>query len=233
MALSHLLKLKKFPYDVMELRLENEEAIELLGAGYDPTGFTTGTALARFWQMSVRVIRSSLSQRDIPRVQVGTRYYYPIVESLRVYQPKKLEEQQRELMLTTLGQVDSSIGAQITTLVNAKRQLELGEVSSPALQIAERVTTARRTQADYLRALADEVTIEDWRDIIRTAVEQAVDGDSRAREWLGSYLIGRPIQRIAALIDDVSQRFSPEQRRNAILALIVGDEDSNVIGSTA
>jgi hypothetical protein len=34
--------------------------------------------------------------------------------------------------------------------------------------------------------------MESWRAIIAKAVEQARDGDPKAREWLADYLLGKP-----------------------------------------
>jgi hypothetical protein len=50
----------------------------------------------------------------------------------------------------------------------------------------------RAIEADYLAALSEAVPIEAWRAIVAKAVEQARDGDPKAREWLGSYLAGPP-----------------------------------------
>lgn len=226
MALKDLLVLEDFPYNVMELRLENDEASDLLQAGYDPTGFTTIQALARFWGIAPAIARTSVGKRDVPRIHLGQKHYYPIVEAIRAYQPKKLQGPLKELFFSTLGQVETDVEAQIDTLIGLRGQIQTYGKSEAALQVARNKPLVRRSQADYLRALADEVTIEDWQAIIRTAVEQAIAGNTRAREWLGNYLIGRPIQRIAAMIDDVSQRFSPDERRKAIMALILEDEES-------
>lgn len=51
----------------------------------------------------------------------------------------------------------------------------------------------RAVEADYLRSLADAVSAEDWTEIVFPAVEDAKGGDRAAREWLGSYLIGRAV----------------------------------------
>ena len=50
----------------------------------------------------------------------------------------------------------------------------------------------RATQARYLAVLTEAVPPEKWREIVEKAVQRAVSGDSEAREWLGSYLIGKP-----------------------------------------
>lgn len=41
----------------------------------------------------------------------------------------------------------------------------------------------------------DAVTFDDWKAIVKKAVEQAKKGDSTARKFLADYLIGPPVQR--------------------------------------
>jgi hypothetical protein len=50
----------------------------------------------------------------------------------------------------------------------------------------------RAVETDYLAALSEAVPLERWREIVETAVDQAVAGDAKARDWLGSYLAGKP-----------------------------------------
>jgi hypothetical protein len=50
----------------------------------------------------------------------------------------------------------------------------------------------RAVETDYLVALSEAVPLEKWREIVEPAVDQAVSGDAKAREWLGSYLAGKP-----------------------------------------
>jgi hypothetical protein len=60
----------------------------------------------------------------------------------------------------------------------------------------------RAVEADYLAALSGAVGLEKWQEICATAVNQAVAGDAKAREWIGSYLAGKPtgnaLRRLAA-----------------------------------
>jgi hypothetical protein len=58
----------------------------------------------------------------------------------------------------------------------------------------------RAVEVEYLAALNEVVSLEDWREIVRDAVRQAKFGDSKAREWLAKYLIdgiGNPLFRLA------------------------------------
>jgi len=50
----------------------------------------------------------------------------------------------------------------------------------------------RRTEGDYMGALLDTVTLDDWRGVVAGALQAAKDGDAQARNWLAQYLIGRP-----------------------------------------
>jgi hypothetical protein len=50
----------------------------------------------------------------------------------------------------------------------------------------------RRTQTDYIAALLDVVTVEDWRDVVVATLQAAKGGDDAARTWLAHYLVGKP-----------------------------------------
>jgi hypothetical protein len=52
--------------------------------------------------------------------------------------------------------------------------------------------THRRTEGDYMGALLDTVSLNDWQDVVKGALQAAKDGDAQARNWLAQYLIGRP-----------------------------------------
>ena len=42
----------------------------------------------------------------------------------------------------------------------------------------------RKPAPEYLAAVAEELSLEDWRAIIGKAIDVAKDGDHRAREWI-------------------------------------------------
>jgi hypothetical protein len=48
----------------------------------------------------------------------------------------------------------------------------------------------REVEARYLKALAGNVPLQEWRRIVRKAVEQAQEGDAAARAWLSKHLTG-------------------------------------------
>jgi hypothetical protein len=50
----------------------------------------------------------------------------------------------------------------------------------------------RRTESDYMSALLDTVTLEEWQDVVNSTLAAAKQGDAQARAWLGQYLIGKP-----------------------------------------
>lgn len=52
----------------------------------------------------------------------------------------------------------------------------------------------RETERAYLDAIIAECPPETWRKIAGKAVEDALDGDSKAREWLSHYVVGKPQQ---------------------------------------
>ncbi len=50
----------------------------------------------------------------------------------------------------------------------------------------------RETERSYLAAMAEAVPLETWKQIVESAVQAAGQGDRYAREFLASYLMGRP-----------------------------------------
>lgn len=51
-------------------------------------------------------------------------------------------------------------------------------------------------QTKYLKKIDTTLSLKEWRVIILKAIEQAKRGDSRARQWLSDYVVGKPIQSI-------------------------------------
>jgi hypothetical protein len=51
----------------------------------------------------------------------------------------------------------------------------------------------RAADPDYLVVLNESVSMDRWRRIVARALDEAEDGDARAREWLSGYLIGKPV----------------------------------------
>lgn len=48
----------------------------------------------------------------------------------------------------------------------------------------------RSTELDYLAALGDEISLDNWRLICRRALADSLNGDAKAREWISRYALG-------------------------------------------
>jgi hypothetical protein len=66
----------------------------------------------------------------------------------------------------------------------------------------------RRTEGDYMAALLEVVTLDDWRAIVGAAITAALGGDSSARAWLAQYLVGKPSVVAPAPLTVVVQQLS-------------------------
>lgn len=49
---------------------------------------------------------------------------------------------------------------------------------------------SRLVETEYLHAIMGVATLQEWRVIARKAVNQAKEGDPKARDWLSKYLLG-------------------------------------------
>lgn len=66
----------------------------------------------------------------------------------------------------------------------------------------------RRTESDYMGALLETVTLDDWRDVVAGALQAAKGGDPAARAWLGQYLVGKPETKAPSALTVVVQQWS-------------------------
>lgn len=57
----------------------------------------------------------------------------------------------------------------------------------------------RAVEREYLAALADELTLDRWRRIVRGAIDAAENGDPKAREWVARYALGVEPPTLSAL----------------------------------
>ena len=48
----------------------------------------------------------------------------------------------------------------------------------------------RPIEREYIAALSDTISLDDWRAIVSKAKTLALAGDSKAREWIAKYLLG-------------------------------------------
>ena len=66
----------------------------------------------------------------------------------------------------------------------------------------------RRTEADYLAALSDQVPLDAWSQIVERAVGDAIAGDAKARDWLSKHLLPTPTAGTTPLHDGAVQSLS-------------------------
>jgi hypothetical protein len=62
----------------------------------------------------------------------------------------------------------------------------------------------RRTEQEYLAALVEGVSLDDWGAIVKRAVDDAKLGNYRARDWLGKYLVGDDPLSVLELADELA-----------------------------
>lgn len=92
----------------------------------------------------------------------------------------------------------------------------------------------RRKEEKFLALLSASVSEEDWRLVITKAVDQAKEGDWRARKWLSDYLIGTPVQRVLMDAEVTTHRnFDVDQRAAAIEAMLATIGKGKVITGAA
>lgn len=48
----------------------------------------------------------------------------------------------------------------------------------------------RAVERDYMATFGDELTLDRWRRIVRSALDDAENGDAKAREWIAKYALG-------------------------------------------
>lgn len=65
------------------------------------------------------------------------------------------------------------------------------------------------------------VTFDDWREIVKRAVQDAKRGDTAARKWLSDYLMGTPEQNVS-IVADVETRNTVFDYTVAIAAIAPG-----------
>src|SRR5450830_1059896 len=64
-------------------------------------------------------------------------------------------------------------------------------IKKRAPELIRGTATHRRTEGDYMGVLLDTVTLDDWRDVVQGALQEAKGGDPQARTWLAQYLVGK------------------------------------------
>jgi hypothetical protein len=56
----------------------------------------------------------------------------------------------------------------------------------------------RAVEEDYLAALSDQLSIERWENIVSKAIQDAENGDHKARDWIARYALG-PSPKVAEM----------------------------------
>jgi hypothetical protein len=68
----------------------------------------------------------------------------------------------------------------------------------------------RRTEGDYMSTLLETVTLEDWEDVVSSALAAAKHGDAPARAWLAQYLVGKPAGKAPTPLTVVVQQLNSD-----------------------
>jgi hypothetical protein len=69
----------------------------------------------------------------------------------------------------------------------------------------------RRTiEREYMAALGDAITLDDWREVVARAVADAKAGDQGARNWLAKYLLGSAPRTLADIATDEARSWTVE-----------------------
>jgi len=64
----------------------------------------------------------------------------------------------------------------------------------------------KRYAAEYADELHGTLTLAAWRRIVHRAIEQALNGDHRARQFLAGYVLGQPPQLVVADVNGTQER---------------------------
>lgn len=70
----------------------------------------------------------------------------------------------------------------------------------------------RRHSDDYINAMLDVVTIDDWQAITCAAVDAAKNGDNSARAWISNYILGKPDSTAPSALEAMVSRLSGNDR---------------------
>ena len=79
----------------------------------------------------------------------------------------------------------------------------------------------RAVESQYMASIGDVVTVEDWQAIVRRALDDAKNGDGKAREWLAKYLVGAEPPTLLSIA-------ATEQRQEIEADVVVDEVDQEV-----
>ena len=83
----------------------------------------------------------------------------------------------------------------------------------------------RAIEREYLAVVGDKVTLEDWGKVVSRALDDAKNGDPRARDWLAKYVIGAEPQSLRTLAVDELQGATPDVEIEELIAARKRHED--------
>lgn len=63
----------------------------------------------------------------------------------------------------------------------------------------------RQTEIDYMGMLQEALTPAKWKQIVNTAISNAIAGDTRARRWISDYVLGKPVQTLELIGTEQAQ----------------------------
>ncbi len=81
----------------------------------------------------------------------------------------------------------------------------------------------REIERTYLEIVWRNVSPRKWAQVVKKALEQALEGDHRARVWLGNYLCGRPPEQLDLDIlagNEADFRIAGKSRQQVIAELL-------------
>jgi len=200
-------------------------------AGKEPEEWLSPTQLAWHLDFTPGGIAKLKSDGKLPGfIKLGKRTFYPKNETLGMGLTRKSKKEIVETLKRSLGSDESALPEQLRS--DSPEAVELMSEES-LVPIPKVLLPKARTQASYLRATAATVSLEDWGDVVKTALEHAKEGDAKARTWLSSYLIGTPIQRIAAIVTDTADKFPEDERLKLLHTMLFGEEPDGESGAEA
>lgn len=74
----------------------------------------------------------------------------------------------------------------------------------------------RKIEVEYLATLSDQVSLDDWRKIVRQAVDDAISGDAQARRWLSQHLLGGGGNLLRLAANEASGRTPDDEIRDVL-----------------
>ena len=208
----------------------NERTVRILtDAGKVPEEWLSSEQLAWYLKIDHSRIRGMIRDGKIPdHIRLGYRVFFPKDETLLNVHSRKTRKAVVESLKRSLGSDESVLPEQLRSDSTAAAELMSVESTAPIPKV---LLPKARTQASYLRATAATVSLEDWADVVKTALSDAKEGDAKARTWLSSYLIGTPIQRIAAIVTDTADKFPEDERLKLLHTMLFGEENNGDSGA--